>query len=266
MAITKDGNGPLWVQASPRNSFAAQFDQSYRFFKTHGCVTLGLPNSIDPASPGGEIKNPKPFAGFAIIQNIDVGSPDKNAQSVNLVAPTVGDNQKRTFKCGVTLSADPNLLIDLMTGIDIFLPETACGPAAPGLKLFAINGYSAFVNNVMTNMGYFLQVGLLFRPDNCSPGRNASNALDTSGGGRGQVVWTGSKTVDGQSQGSLQAQPLPLTYCPGHHYFTTISYTNGTWWTCAADIADWTTYNCVAHNSEPRKAEGTLSEKRHVWD
>jgi hypothetical protein len=78
-----------------------------------------------------------PGRGFAIIQNL---GPDtylnNNGQTVILIAPTVGNNNTWKWeKCG---------------------PFTGCIPTQ------WIGGYSAFLNNGMTDKHYFLQVGLYF--------------------------------------------------------------------------------------------------------
>jgi hypothetical protein len=151
-----------------RDKLIRQVTQSYQFFKTNGCLLLGGPQGkgVDPASPlGGEIKVHPPAQGFAVIQDTDVGKfSNVNAQSVFLIAPTVGDHQ-----------------------LD----------------------YSAFLNNVMTNVGdYFLQDGLAFYNN-----------------GTGATIWT-------DSTHKLIGQPFNITYVANNAYWATITFTNGSWWMC----------------------------------
>jgi hypothetical protein len=82
------------------------------------------------------------------------------------------------------------------------------------------NLYSAFLNNVKTNTGYFLQNGLLFQS------------------GSGKVVWT-------DDSHGLGAQTYNISYIGGHTYWVTITYTNGSWWMCARDNANPSSYTCA---------------------
>jgi hypothetical protein len=157
-----------WVVVGPgitREQLVSQFEQSYRFFKAHDCPTphtlkplLTTSSTLDlPADTGcslisgselteGEYRCKPPDRGFAIIQNLGPNTyPNNNGQSVILIAPSVGNNQEK-WKCG-----------EVCEGL-------ICTPKWCG-------GYSAFLNNGMTDKHYFLQVGLYFtnRPDPLNP-------------------------------------------------------------------------------------------------
>ncbi len=75
------------------------------------------------------------------------------------------------------------------------------------------DGYSAFLNNVETDYGFFMQVGLLFIA------------------GYGKVVYTNDNF-------GLEAQDFSISYVAGHQYSFAIQYsgTSGTWYQIAADI------------------------------
>jgi hypothetical protein len=68
--------------------------------------------------------------------------------------------------------------------------------------------------------------------------------------GEGLVVWASDQSQLGPRayfKADPNAQPAFIPYIPGHHYYTTITYTSGVWWTCAADLANTSTYQCQIH-------------------
>jgi hypothetical protein len=132
-----------------REQLVIQYEQSNRFFKAYGCPTLDLPPASDGCSlAGGESRCPPPHPGFAIIQNLiaDEDLLDNNGQSVILIAPSFRNGHTWKWKCG-----------EECTGI-------VCRPKLCG-------GFSALLNNGVTDKGYFLQVGLYFtnRDDPVNP-------------------------------------------------------------------------------------------------
>ncbi len=81
--------------------------------------------------------------------------------------------------------------------------------------------YSAFLNNVITDANYFLQVGFFFSD------------------GSGEFVWSATDQ-------DCEAKQFDLNYVPGHPYWTTVSSSSTYgWWVCAADAANWSTYVCL---------------------
>jgi hypothetical protein len=82
---------------------------------------------------------------------------------------------------------------------------------------------SGLLNNVMTDSGdYFLQDGFAFWKDSA-----------------GQVIWTDTSV-------GLYAQPFNIAYKVGNPYWMTITYSFGTWWQCAEDVTNLSTYVCHA--------------------
>lgn len=188
--------------------------------------------------------------GFTIIKNaIDSVRDIIDGQSVILVAPSFRNGQSWKW---------------------------ACTPFSGGC--FPNNyfgGYSSFLNNGMTDKGYWLQVGLYFtnrddlqdrhNPHYGNPPKDVSGShtvtqQDCPGmampgpvdplnpEGAGWVVFAGAQTdINGTKGNALAARALCVPYVPGHHYYTTITYSSGTWWTCAADLQDTTTYRCQPH-------------------
>lgn len=78
---------------------------------------------------------------------------------------------------------------------------------------------------------------------------------------RGVVVWAGSPDVHPRDLFSTEtptAQATSVPYIPGHEYYTTITYTSGVWWTCAADTANPSTYECQNHNGRPGLGKAEL--------
>lgn len=199
---------------------------------------------------GGESKCPPPYQGYAIIQNLiaDEDLLDNNGQSVILIAPSFRNSHTWKWKCG-----------EQCTGI-------VCRPKRCG-------GFSALLNNGVTDKGYFLQVGLYFtnRDDPVNPllkGNHPPIPSDCvnlpepdpgnpfSPDGVGYVVFAGAKIEEGSAKPSAHALCVP--YTSGHHYYTTITYTSGTWWTCAADLQDTATYRCQEH------PEATATDSTHL--
>jgi hypothetical protein len=114
----------------------------------------------------------------------------------------------------------------------------------------------------MTDKGYFLQVGFYFtnKATVAADGRVSPGDQDCQAPagcfGDGLVVWAGALTTGVQKpdlgpralfSADTNAQPTAVPYIPGHEYYTTITYTSGVWWTCAADLADTSTYQCQNH-------------------
>jgi hypothetical protein len=165
--------------------------------------------------------------GFTIIQNLDVDKyPENHAQSVILNAPEFRDaGTWKWVACG-----PPNCFPDKYT-----------------------EGYSALLNNVLTDKNYFLQVGLYFtRRDTLNPFQSGNQPQSDcpdlplpdagnpfSPNGVGWIVYAVSP--------DLSARALCVPYITGHDYYTTITFTSGVWWTCAADIEIPSTYRCVQH-------------------
>ncbi len=98
-----------------------------------------------------------------------------------------------------------------------------------------------FLNNVKTDSStfYMLQNGLEFW------------------NGIGRVVWT--DTSWGYSD-----QPYNIAYIPAHHYWFSITFTNGIWWMCAMEYQQPQTYQC---RSETRGVGTTLGydSDTSVW-
>ena len=88
-----------------------------------------------------------------------------------------------------------------------------------------------FLNNVVTDAGsyYLLQTGLQFWQ------------------GAGKVIWTDTTIPHYSNQDYVP----PIPYIASHTYWTSISYTNGTWWMCAKDNAVPSTYTCAQEPSAP---------------
>ena len=181
-----------------REQLVSQLEQSYRFHKTHDCPTFELPPNNDFKAGSGP--------GFSKILNLDAddqhpdnnGYTDINGQSVILTAPTVGDKQQQFFE-----------------------------------NLILIGGYSAFLNNAVTDKDYFLQVGFYFK---------RRTLLQPA---HGEVIWAADSI--NKDNPNLSKHTLSIPYIPSHRYYTTITYTNGIWWTCAADVEDPATYQCADH-------------------
>lgn len=86
-------------------------------------------------------------------------------------------------------------------------------------------GYSALLNNVLTDTGRFLQNGFLFS------------------GGNGSAVYT-------DDNYSYSPQYYSMYFNAGDTYWTDITYTSGAWWMCEEDIAyPSLTYTCIPDNS-----------------
>lgn len=86
------------------------------------------------------------------------------------------------------------------------------------------NAFSAFLNNVLTNGGYFLQDGFLFRED-----------------GTGRVIWADDRV-------GLVAQYYNISYTGGNSYRFTITYTSSVWQMCARDNQNPGTYTCITES------------------
>ncbi len=87
------------------------------------------------------------------------------------------------------------------------------------------NGYSFFLNNVLTNTNWFLQNGFAFREN-------------FWGNGYGSVVWT-------DTGHGLAAQNYSIPYTAGHFYGFVISGNSGIWQLCAQDNDNPSTYTCI---------------------
>jgi hypothetical protein len=196
-----------------REQLVNQLEQSYHFYKTRDCPTFELKPASDP--------------GFLRIQNLDAddqhpdnnGYTDINGQSVILTAPKVGDNQQTFPVCN---------------------PFPYCEVKG---------GVSAFLNNGVTDKDYFLQVGFKFARSHLELD---AEQITKSVPAHGEVIWAADSIKPGVVS-NLQGHTLPISYIPGHRYYTTIAYTNGVWWTCSADLEDQATYHCDDH----KEAEGT---------
>jgi hypothetical protein len=89
-----------------------------------------------------------------------------------------------------------------------------------------------FLNNVMTDQGYFIQAGLEFYK------------------GTGRVVWTD----DSFGLHPQDYSPI-IPYVASHTYRFTISYWSGHWWMCGQDNAVPSSYTC--HPETKMGANGT---------
>jgi hypothetical protein len=260
-----------------REQLVHQLQRTSDIFASRGCSSLAIPLGFKcpPSGSGGECTGTLPDAGFTIIQNTSINPtvnkcPTNNpapcevvAQSVILSAPTVSATQsgyERLNSLGV--------------------PGTSCNPDSfiPGGLPFGcshVSGHSAFLNNAMTDYGYFLQIGLFFanKPMMTSDGTVSPHDLDCQGigvcFGDGLVVWaatlTGSKVQNdvcddpsaaclafhGLFSADTSAHPTAVPYIAGHEYYTTITLTSGVWWTCAADTTNPSSYECENHDILP---------------
>ncbi len=80
------------------------------------------------------------------------------------------------------------------------------------------DNYSAILNNVATNTGFFLQAGIFYhkQPE--------------------QIYVRPPELVWSTSFQNFEAQAFDLQYWTGHTFWFTVTYTNGLWWMCVADL------------------------------
>lgn len=202
--------------------------------------------------PGNESKCPGAHPGFATIQN-RLAYNNIHGQSVILIAPSVGNNN--TWKW---IACDASVIT----------PAPQCQPPIPSTATAWAGGYSAFLNNAVTDGNYFLQVGFSFTNRDFITGNRPLPTKDCqnipvndpgnpfSPEGAGYVVFAGGKIEEGASAPPSKALCVP--YISGHHYYTTISFTSGMWWTCAADLQVPSTYRCQPHPEAKGSGTGRL--------
>ncbi|MBV8739427.1 MAG: hypothetical protein JO007_19675 [Alphaproteobacteria bacterium] len=265
-----------------RKQLISQLERFRHFFKTYGCASLSIPtsNCIETNDKISECKKTPPQAGYAIIQNTSSelqsplftecpsGKVCAHAQSVILVAPIVGR------QIGIQSDKDGEDY-NQAHGIKQYVE---CTSIIPDIACYHHPGYSDILNNGTTNGNYHMQVGVYFT--------NHANIEDQKGGdkgvvspgeqpcpdpsvpcyGEGLVVWTGFPD-NGSDEAprklfsagpDVQAATVP--YIAGHEYYTTITYTSGVWWTCAADTVNLSTYECQNHNARAGLSNANLGK------
>lgn len=203
-----------------REKLINQFEQFYRSFKEHGCASLDLSLDLPNAgtcSPTGECKNPPPYQAYAIIQNTSIHnySVPVIAQSVILVAPTVGRSQEGIWSDPISEAINQRI-------------SKECIPHIP-LRCNHHPGYSALLNNGMTDKAYFLQVGFYFTNKATVAGDGVVSPGDQNcqapAGcfGDGLVVWAGAQATGVQNRdlrpralfsADTNGQPTAIPYIP----------------------------------------------------